>query len=102
MKKIKETEDGKKYEWIDCGHGSGFWSCIEDDEKKNDRVPLSCPACNSLLYNWDSSYYNKWGVCCNCYIVNIESNSSFPNFGNDNKARAQFIKENLAKKHKKE
>lgn len=102
MKKIKETEDGKKFEWIDCGHGSGFWSVIEDQDIAKERQPLACPACNSILYNWDSSYFNKWGVCCNCFIDYIETNSNFPNFGNDNRKRAEYIKEKHAQKNKKE
>lgn len=100
MRKIKETEEGKKFEWIDCGQGSGFWSSIDDQEMQDARQPLTCPGCNGLLYNRDSEPYNRWGVCADCVVDWIEGRENLPDFKNNNKLVGAYVKEKIAEKAK--
>lgn len=95
-KKTKEQHDGI-YEWVDSGHGSGFWMKQEDEQMIHDRIPTSCRACNSWLYNWDRSYHLRYGVCADCYITYMEGRENLPAFKN-NDERAEYVKQKIAEK----
>lgn len=95
-KKYKETHEGI-FEYVDCGHGSGFWMKVEDEQKVHDRIPIKCRACENWLYNWDRSYHLRWGVCADCYVDWLEGRENLPKFKN-NDERAEFVKQKIAEK----
>lgn len=42
------------------------------DYKEALRTPIACKACRKFLMNIDNSYFNTWGVCCDCYVNYLE------------------------------
>lgn len=81
------------------GCAEGWWSREEDPKIVESRTPFACPACNEMLDNWSASYYNRWGVCANCYIDFLEGRDNLPEFPL-NKDRAAYCREKIAEKKK--
>ena len=95
--KIIERDDGR-FRWVDTGHGSGFWEkIIEDEQMVHDRIPTTCRACDSWMYNWDRTYHLRYGVCSDCYINYLEGRENLPTFKN-NDERAIYVKQKIAEK----
>lgn len=45
---------------------------ISQELRDEYKVPFTCPACGLLMYNWDTKYFYRYGVCSNCSINYIE------------------------------
>ena len=95
-KKLKETHEGI-FEWIDAGHGAGFWAKQEDPQTVHDRVPFACRACGNMLYNFDHTYHLRYGVCANCHVDYLDGRENLPHFKN-NDARTEYVKQKIAEK----
>lgn len=94
-KKLQERDDGI-YEWVDCGHGSGFWSKVIDEELQSYRIPTDC-ICGDWIDNWDKTYYLRYGVCSDCYINYLEGRTNLPEFKN-NEDRRSYVKQKIEEK----
>ena len=78
-------------------HRGGYWVQREEDWKKELRVPLACPACGTLLMNWDTQFYNRNGVCATCNADYLEQRDDLPAF-KSNVERAAYCKQKIAEK----
>lgn len=74
--KTREDDDGiwdlVAYNDDDPNDMRGFWVKREESWKQEARVPIACPACGKFLYNIDTQYIYKKGVCADCYVTWIE------------------------------
>ena len=76
----KEDEKGF-LEWKQPeGCTEGWWSRVEDEEIVALRTPHACPCCGDILDNWSVSYYNRHGVCADCYFDYLHGRSNLPKF----------------------
>ena len=68
MPKFIEREDGL-YE--DKG---GYFVKVQksNDDLKFYATPAFCPVCTNMMYNIDTRWFTKWGVCLNCAISYLE------------------------------
>lgn len=97
---LKEDDYGRKFVWkVSSGGEEGWWSQIEDKEFTENRIPWSCPCCKLMIDNWSASYYNRWGVCSQCYYNFLEGRKNLPEFAN-NKERAAYCIEKMNEKNK--
>lgn len=94
---IKEDDYGKLMWKQPEGCSEGWWSRIEEEHLTESRIPFSCPSCSMMLDNWSVSFYNRWGVCSDCYHDFLEGRESLPRFKN-NGDRATYCKQKLEEK----
>ena len=87
---IKQDDNGK-YIWRQPEGTIGWWRRVEDEEITKHRVPLSCPSCEHLIDNWSHSFYNRRGVCSNCYYDFLHDRPGLPEM--DNVGRAAYCKQ---------
>ncbi len=62
------------------------------------KVPLGCPACNKLMYNWDTKFFYRHGVCADCTVDYIEDRDVPEAVKNHRKALLQFVKDGIEEK----
>ena len=94
---IKEDDLGKLVWRQPENCHEGWWTRIEEDWVVESRTPLNCPACNLLLDNWSASFYNRWGVCSDCYYDHLEGRENLPEF-QSNKDRSAYCKQKAEEK----
>lgn len=70
--------------------------------RQSHRMPLACPACGSLFYNWDKSFYYRHGVCADCTIEYIEGRNLDEDLLRNREELAKYIKQKISEKNKKE
>lgn len=75
---------------------------VEDEEldKLRDelKVPFSCYGCGKLMYNWDTQYFYRYGVCAHCTISHIEDRELDSELLRDRKKLLNYVKEQILKK----
>lgn len=54
------------------GKPESIWIKREDPTRQELRMPLSCKACGTFMYNRDTKYFYISGVCADCHINYIE------------------------------
>lgn len=98
---IREDEQGRKFVWkVAEGSDEGWWSQVEDEDIAGNRIPWACPACNQILDDWTTSFFNRWGVCSDCYYDHLHERENLPKFCT-NKDRAAYCLEKNQSKQKK-
>lgn len=73
-----------------------------EETRRRYRMPLSCPACGSLFYNWDKQFYYKYGVCADCSIDYIEDRDLPHDLIRDWDRLLAYVKQKISEKEKKE
>jgi hypothetical protein len=59
--------------WNECGSGGGYWSRIDNTAKHKHTLPLFCPCCEKITGTFDDKFLGEWGICGECYVMNIEN-----------------------------
>lgn len=94
---IKEDDYGKLIWKRPEGCSEGWWSRIEDEDITESRTPFYCPCCVSVLDNWSNSYYNRWGVCSDCYFDFLDGRQDLPKM-TSNSERISYCKQKREEK----
>lgn len=96
----------KKYKETDKGFVSseqGFENILRDPEVQQIRdqykVPIACPACNKLMYNWDTKFFYRHGVCADCTVDYIEDRTIDPEIYNNRSKLLLYVKEMIEEKN---
>lgn len=71
-KKIIETKEDDAGIWdkvVYEGCVEAVWIKREQDSWKQAlRMPIGCHACGKFMTNWDTSFFNRHGVCSECFV----------------------------------
>lgn len=62
------------------------------------KIPLACPACNTLLYNWDNQFFYRHGICADCTILYVDDRDLPEDLKADRKKLLAYVKEKIAEK----
>lgn len=76
---------------------SGYWVKREAEWKQELRVPLACKACGTLLFNWDTQFIHRFGVCANCNVDWIEGRDL--SHLKSNEDRVEYCKSKIEEKN---
>lgn len=97
-KQFKETDDGM-FEWVDAGHGAGYWRKIEDSFITQFRTPERCPACSAGLDNWAiEKFYHRNGVCADCSICFLDGRNFPEGHFKTRNDKVEWCKQKIAEK----
>ena len=68
---MREPREG--YEWKETSSG-GYWSKLRGSRHDHSH-PIFCPneKCKKISGTVDNKYFEEYGVCYECYIMNIEN-----------------------------
>ena len=66
---MKEGRPG--WEWNEVGNG-GFWTKMRG-ERHSYKNPIFCPNCKKISGTIDNSFFQDFGVCQECYVMNVEN-----------------------------
>ena len=66
---MKEERPG--WEWVEVGNG-GFWSKVKGNRHSHTN-PIFCPHCHKLSATLDNDYFQNYGICMECYVMNVEN-----------------------------
>jgi hypothetical protein len=66
---MKEPRPG--YEWVETSN-SGYWVRMRG-ERHSYKRPIFCPLCQKISATLDDKYFEQYGICMECYIMNVEN-----------------------------